>query len=272
MPRILSSVSVAAVVMLLAGCAGDYSPNTYASNAVQLANKVESGTIVGYREVAISAKGNIGAVSGGAAGGILGAQYADSALVALGGSTVGAIVGNTLDHATGDTAGWEYIVRKMNGDMLSVTQREKKPLVLGQKVLVIMGPQARVIADYSVIPDVPLAPPAPEREKVEAKAPPQQQPVKVEVVLQLPPGVSAQQASQAVGQAAAQAVAAQATAQTAPPAPAPETTASLSTPVASTDAADKPADGADATSEDGSQPTQASTVSANSSEILGNPR
>ena len=74
MLRILYPVSLAAAVMLLTGCAGDYSPNTYASNAVQLANKVESGTIVGYREVAISAKGNIGAVSGGAAGGILAAM------------------------------------------------------------------------------------------------------------------------------------------------------------------------------------------------------
>ena len=68
MPRILYSVSLAAAAVLLAGCASDYSPNTYASNAVQLANKVESGTVVGYREVAISAKGNIGAVSGGAVG------------------------------------------------------------------------------------------------------------------------------------------------------------------------------------------------------------
>jgi len=250
MPRILYPVSLAAAAMLLAGCASDYSPNTYASNAVQLANKVETGVIVGYREVAISAKGTIGAVSGGAAGGILGAQYADSALVALGGSTVGAIVGNTLDHATGDTQGWEYIVRKVNGDMLSVTQREKKPLVLGQKVLVIMGPQARVIADYSVIPDAPPLPP--EKEKVEAKAQ-EPQPVKVEVVLQLPPGVSAQQAGQAVGQAAAQAVA---QTQAAPP-------------VAT---ADKPVESEDKPADDESEPAKAAAVAARGAEIIGPPR
>jgi outer membrane lipoprotein SlyB len=266
MPRIFYSVSVAAAAVLLAGCASDYSPNTYASNAVQLANKVESGTVVGYREVAISAKGNIGAVSGGAAGGILGAQYADSALVALGGSTVGAIVGNTLDHATGDTTGWEYIVRKMNGDMLSVTQREKKPLALGQRVLVIMGPQARVIADYSVIPDTPAPPPAPE--KTEAKAAPQQ-PVKVEVVLQLPPGVSAQQAGQAVQQAAAQAVAAQTPAPAqAEPTPQPQAAdpASLSSP----DGAEKPADDSEKPAGEASQPA-ATGIAARASEIIGNP-
>jgi outer membrane lipoprotein SlyB len=261
MPRLLYSLPLALVTGLLAGCAGDYSPNTYASNAVQLANRVESGIVVGYREVAISAKGNIGAVSGGAAGGILGAQYADSALAALGGSTVGAIVGTTLDHATGDTQGWEYIVRKGSGDMLSVTQREKKPLVLGQKVLVIMGPQARVIPDYSVIPDTP--PPPPELEKkAEAKVP-QQQPVKVEVVLQLPPGVSAQQAGQATAQAqvapqpqaAAQAAPAE-TAQTAGRVEADKTEAG---------------EDADKAPEDASEPAKAAAVSAQGAEIIGIP-
>ena len=36
----------------MAGCASDYSPNIYANNAVQLANKVEAGTIVGSGTVA----------------------------------------------------------------------------------------------------------------------------------------------------------------------------------------------------------------------------
>ncbi len=180
---------VALGLVALTGCASDYSPNTYASNAVQYANKVEPGTVVGYRQVAISANGNIGAVTGGAAGGVLGSEYGGTPLAAVGGTTMGALVGTALDHAAGDTTGWEYIVRKHNGDMLSVTQREKKPLELGQKVLVIIGPQARVVPDYSVPPE-PVV-------KAEAKpepktADPKPQNVKVEVVLSLPPGVTAQ--------------------------------------------------------------------------------
>ena len=173
----------------LAACAsGDYSPNTYASNAVQYANKVEPGAVVGYRQVAISSNGNIGAVTGGAAGGVLGSEYGGNALAAVGGTAVGALVGSAIDHATGDTTGWEYIVRKNSGDMLSVTQREKKPLELGQKVLVIIGPQARVIPDYSVPPEPVVKAEA----KVESKADAKPQNVKVEVVLSLPPGVTAQ--------------------------------------------------------------------------------
>ena len=188
---------LAALSFALAGCASDYSPNTYASNAVQLANKVETGSVVGFREVMISASGNVGTVTGGAAGGLLGSEYGNSALAAVGGTAVGALVGQALDHATGDTTGWEYIVRKANGDMLSVTQREKKPLALGQRVLVIVGNQARVIADYSTPPE-----PAPVQKaeaKPDAKPEPKESPresnVKVEVVLSLPPGLSAQTAS-----------------------------------------------------------------------------
>lgn len=152
-PRTSLAAMVLALPLLgLAGCSADYSPDTYSSNAVQQANKVETGVVVGYREVKISASGTVGAVAGGAVGGVLGAQMTgDAALgTAVGGTVIGTLVGNSIEHATSDTTGWEYIVRKPNGDMLSVTQREPKPLPIGQHVLVITGNQARVIADYSV--------------------------------------------------------------------------------------------------------------------------
>ena len=64
----------AALAVLPGGCGPDYSPNTYASSAVQQANKVDQGVLVGVREVGVSASGTAGAVVGGAAGGIAGAQ------------------------------------------------------------------------------------------------------------------------------------------------------------------------------------------------------
>lgn len=154
MRRIVTYSFIAISVAASVGCKPDYSPNTYAANAVQQANKVEAGVVVGFRQVAISANGTVGAVTGGAAGGILGSQAGGSgistALAAVGGTAVGSIVGTTVEHASGDTTGWEYIVRKPNGDLLSVTQREPQPLPIGQKVLLITGNQARVIPDYSV--------------------------------------------------------------------------------------------------------------------------
>jgi outer membrane lipoprotein SlyB len=162
---------LALALAALAGCAPDYSPNTYASNAVQQANKVEPAVVVGFRQVEISASGTVGAVSGGAAGGILGAQAGSggiaTALSGVGGAVVGSLVGTGIEHATSDTTGWEYIVRKSNGELLSLTQREPTPLPLGQKVLVITGNQARIVPDYS-LPEPAATTAEPEKGKAAA--------------------------------------------------------------------------------------------------------
>jgi outer membrane lipoprotein SlyB len=151
--------TIATAFIALAGCAPDYSPNTYSSAAVQQANKVDRGTVVGFREVKISSDGTVGAVTGGAAGGILGAQtdspIVPTGLAALGGTVIGGLVGTTVEHTTGDTTGWEYIVRQSNGDLISVTQKEPKPIAIGQQVLVIEGKQARIVPDYAAASDQP---------------------------------------------------------------------------------------------------------------------
>ncbi len=149
-----------ALLLALAGCGPSYSPNTYDAAAAQQANKVERGIVVGWREVKISADGTVGTVTGGAAGGIAGSQTpfgpVTRAFTALGGTLVGGIAGSAAEHAVGDTAAWEYIIKEPNNDLLSVTQRDKSPLPIGTTVLVITGKQARVVPDYTV----PLAVPA----------------------------------------------------------------------------------------------------------------
>jgi outer membrane lipoprotein SlyB len=148
------------VLTLLAGCGPQYSPDTYASSAAQQANKVEKGVIVGVRPVGISAAGVVGAASGAAAGGIVGSQAGPGitgALGAVGGSLVGGLVGTTVEHAQGDTKAWEYVVKETKGDLVSVTQKGDAPLELGQKVLVIAGSQARIVPDYTVEPEKPVA-------------------------------------------------------------------------------------------------------------------
>lgn len=144
----------------LASCGPDYSPDTYSSRAVQQANKVDQGIIVGVREVALSADTTVGTVSGAAAGGILGSQAPGgsigSAFGALGGTVVGGLVGTVVQSSVGDKHGYEYIVRKSNGDMLSVTQVDTTALVVGQRVLLISGNQARIVTDYTVPTPTPV--------------------------------------------------------------------------------------------------------------------
>jgi outer membrane lipoprotein SlyB len=147
-----------ALLAPLAGCGPSYSPDTYATSAVQQANKVEQGVIVGVRPVGVAATGVVGAAAGGAAGGIIGSQAGPGltgALGAVGGSLVGSLVGTTVEHAQGDTTAWEYVVKETKGDLISVTQKGDAPMSVGQKVLVIAGAQARIVPDYTVVPEGP---------------------------------------------------------------------------------------------------------------------
>lgn len=154
MPVLMPRRPALLLSLLLAGCSADYTPDTYATRAVQQANKVEQGTIAGLRPIGIRADGTTGATAGAAAGGIAGSTVGQGstagAFGAIGGGLIGGLLGSAAERATGDTDGYEYIVRKTNGELLSVTQVDKVPLALGQKVLVITGNQARVVPDYTV--------------------------------------------------------------------------------------------------------------------------
>lgn len=153
--RVVASRAALCAVLLagLAACKSDYSPNTYSSTAVQQANPVDQGVVVGAREVTVSADTTVGAVSGGAAGGVAGSQLGTgvtSAFGAIGGTLLGGIAGSAAQHVEGDAKAYEYIVKKTNGDLISVTQQDKTPLTIGEHVLVITGKQARIVPDYTV--------------------------------------------------------------------------------------------------------------------------
>jgi outer membrane lipoprotein SlyB len=168
--RLYPAISLAALA--LAACGPRYSPDTYDAAAVQQANKVERGIVVGFREVAVSADGTVGAVAGGAAGGIAASQSpvgpVTRAFTALGGTLVGGLIGTATEHAVADTKAWEYIVKEPNGDLVSVTQTDKTPLPIGQSVLVITGKQARIVPDYTAKFPEPQKPQPAEPEPVKA--------------------------------------------------------------------------------------------------------
>ena len=242
--RFLPFTLPAAMLAGLVGCGPDYSPNTYGSNAVQQANKVESAVVVGFRQIKITASGTIGAVSGGAAGGVLGAQAEPSGIVsalgAVGGTVVGGIVGTTVEHVAGDTTGWEYIVRKANGDLLSVTQREPTPIPLGQKVLVITGNQARIVPDYSVAAD-PAPAQATSKEKTAEKETPAAPTTPVAASTAVPAGTGTPSSTPAAAAPGPATSTSEATAPTSTPAPAQPAAATSAPAALSADKASTPA-------------------------------
>jgi outer membrane lipoprotein SlyB len=142
------------LLLALAACRDRFSPDVYATRAVQQADKVEQGIIVGVRQVRVSAEGSTGAATGAAAGGVLGAQAPGggivSALGGVGGALVGGLIGKGAEHVAVDTNAFEYIVRTSGNTLMRVTQQDREPLRRGQQVLLIMGSQARVVPDYTV--------------------------------------------------------------------------------------------------------------------------
>ncbi len=168
--------------LALAACGNRYSPDEYNTRAVQQANRVTQGVIVGVRPVRVAADGATGAAAGAAAGGAVGAAVGTpdrvaSALGAVGGALVGGLLGTTIERSAGSADAMEYIVRRDNQDLVSVTQRDLVPLPIGARVLVIEGAQARIVADYTqpapgqatVRP--PAAPPEPDHDSAVAMAP-----------------------------------------------------------------------------------------------------
>ncbi|WP_421993423.1 hypothetical protein [Roseococcus sp.] len=142
------------LVAVLAGCAPTYSADEYAARAVQQANPVQQGVIAGSRRVSVAADGSTGATAGAAAGGAIGGaavagNSVSTALGAVGGALVGGLVGNAAERTSANTNAIEYIVRKNNDELISVTQRDAEPIPLGTRVLVISGAQARIVPDYT---------------------------------------------------------------------------------------------------------------------------
>ncbi|MFH5926347.1 hypothetical protein [Roseomonas xinghualingensis] len=193
-------------LLLLAGCGSDYSADTYATRAVQQVNQVQQGVIIGAREVAISADGATGAAVGAAAGGIVGGatpgSSLTSALAGVGGGLIGGLFGSASERVVSENRGTEYIVRKANGEMVNVTQRDVPPLPIGQKVLVIAGAQARIVPDYTVqeVPapagQQPSVMQAPVRADLQQDAP--QAPAEAPVRSELPPAEPAPASTEAL--------------------------------------------------------------------------
>jgi outer membrane lipoprotein SlyB len=165
--------------LALLACGPRYSPDAYATRAVQQMNRVEQGVVIGRRGVVVQMEGTTGAATGGAAGGIIGSQTPGGnmagAIGAVGGALVGGLFGTAAERVAGDTTAYEYIVRKSDGELVSVTQRDETPLEVGLRVLVIGGAQARIIADYTRPGEpaptrLPVEPPAPRAEPPAATA------------------------------------------------------------------------------------------------------
>lgn len=140
------------IVLPLASCARDISPNTYSVGAVGQANRTMRGTIINVREVNIQGSqtgigGLSGATGGAVAGSAIGNGGRSNALGAIGGAVIGGIAGAAIEEGSTRQKGLEYVIETENDNLITVVQGLSPSLSKRQKVLVIYGNPTRVIPD-----------------------------------------------------------------------------------------------------------------------------
>lgn len=144
---------VPALLLALAGCAGDLSSNTYETSAAGKVNSVQEGVIINVRTVDISTtNGSVGSlaggVAGGAAGSMIGGNSAVNVIGAVGGAVLGGYLGGKAQEGLSSQTGYEYIVKLDSGKAITLTQGADEKYSVGQKVYVLdanYGDRARII-------------------------------------------------------------------------------------------------------------------------------
>jgi outer membrane lipoprotein SlyB len=164
----------------LAACASDRSENAQTSEATRQSNVPEHGVIVGVRPVT-QAWGD-GVAAGDAASGMAQAGMRMASVE----RPLDGLAARPADHAIDGPKTLEYLVRKSGGGLISVTQSDTPELSLGQKVLLAVGVQARIVPDDRVEPTASgarIATMAPEPPGGDRRPAPERGPV---AALQLP--------------------------------------------------------------------------------------
>lgn len=153
MKNILKLLCITLPFLFLSACTNDLSPNTYNTDSVGQASRVEPGVIVSMRNVKIDQNtdmgGLAGAGAGAAAGSAIGGSGEANIIGAIGGAVIGGLAGNYAEKHINKENGVEYIVKLKNGSVTSITQPPNLNLHVDQRVLIIYGKTVRIIPDHT---------------------------------------------------------------------------------------------------------------------------
>ena len=98
--------------------------------------------IVSKRSVTVSKSGIVGKSAGAVIGGVAGASVTDSeaerAILTIGGAIVGGLVGDAIEKNANKVKATEYILEKLDGDIIAVVVKDKN-LNVGDRAYLIMG-------------------------------------------------------------------------------------------------------------------------------------
>lgn len=138
-------------LMFLVGCSTNLSPSSYSVGSVGQVNRTIPAIIISVRDVNIEGTTSLGASTGAIAGAAGGSYMGGSTRAHVAGAALGAVAvglaGAAIEkNATKQTA-VEYVVETNNGNLMTLVQGTNPRYAEGDRVLVLYGAPARIIAD-----------------------------------------------------------------------------------------------------------------------------
>lgn len=141
---------VLVMALMMVACTQNISPDSYSVDSVGSVTHSVPGTIVSFRPVNVEgtnqAGGLVGTLAGGVAGSAIGGNSRANALGAIGGAVIGALAGSAIEKGVTSQSGIEYIVKTETGELLTLVQGPSPAFTVGQKVMILYGKRARIIA------------------------------------------------------------------------------------------------------------------------------
>lgn len=156
-------VSCLLICLSATGCERRIGGDHYSQSSIGEASETYQGMIASARVVQVGQEqlgdNTLGALGGGALGGLAGSQIGrggTSNFLAIGGALAGAVGGAYAEDYLKKQEAMEYVIRLNNGQMRTVVQGPEPRLAPGQRVLVVVGRDARsrVMPDFSGINEV----------------------------------------------------------------------------------------------------------------------
>ncbi len=143
MKKTILSLMLVCAAFTLSACAQSQSRDVYNAQEVGKQTDVEFGRILGVRQVKVQSQDTgVGTLSGAAAGGVAGSTAGGgkgAILTTIAGAVIGGIAGEVAERQLRNKIGVEYIIRKEDGQTVSIVQnidKSEKPLGVGQRVMI----------------------------------------------------------------------------------------------------------------------------------------
>lgn len=144
------TVGILGLAALLTACQADIGSNQYGTSSVGRAAAASPCSVISVRQVNVKSDNNMGAIAGALVGGVggygIGSGSTAHNLGAVGGALLGGYAGDKAQGALSSQAGYEYVVRLDNGQVMTLTQGTDVLLSPGQRCMILLGDPARLIA------------------------------------------------------------------------------------------------------------------------------